>query len=138
MTPYIQKKLQSRFDKLLAVLEKQCQKTCRPMGFDYPFYHEPAKIPADHFQDCDEKKTPSSKLTKYKLLFWITFESLIMKFMTKKKKFSAMKFSIYTILTTCKIATIFNFIFCKYFLIWTIYVNGRLKTKTVRLTLSWI
>ena len=124
MTPYIQKKLQSRFDKLLAVLEKQCQKTCRPMGFDYPFYHEPAKIPADHFQDCDEK-TSSSKLTKYKVLFWITFESLIMKFMTKKKKFLAMKFSIYTILTTCKIATIFNFIFCKYFLIWTIYVNGR-------------
>ena len=50
------KKLQSRFDKLLAVLEKQCQKTCRPMGFDYPFYHEPAKIPADHFQDCDKDK----------------------------------------------------------------------------------
>ena len=50
------KKLQSRFDKLLAVLEKQCQKTCRPMGFDYPFYHEPAKIPADHFQDCDKNK----------------------------------------------------------------------------------
>ena len=25
------------------------------MGFDYPFYHEPAKIPADHFQDCDQQ-----------------------------------------------------------------------------------
>lgn len=74
--PIYPKKLQSRFDKLLAVLEKQCQKTCRPMGFDYPFYHEPAKIPADHFQDCDENKKNdikilSSKLMESKLLFLI-------------------------------------------------------------------
>ena len=121
--PIYPKKLQSRFDKLLAVLEKQCQKTCRPMGFDYPFYHEPAKIPADHFQDCDENKKKRYKdpeldahgiqtFISYKWVF-ITFESLIMKYTMIKKKFSAMKFSIYTILTTCKIATIFNFIFCK-------------------------
>ena len=122
------KKLQSRFDKLLAVLEKQCQKTCRPMGFDYPFYHEPAKIPADHFQDCDENKTFDHKGPEFEthqmqtFCIFITFESLTMKFMMKKKKFLATKFSIYTILTTCKIATIFNFIFCKYFLIWTVYM----------------
>ena len=52
--------------------------------------------------------------------------------MTIKKKFSATKFSIYTILTICKIVTIFNFIFCKYFLTIDVsWTSSGLSTKPV-------